>query len=76
MNYDIRNKLTPSDLEDFSRLMAAAIRAEKLIREKKAFLAGRHESSKKLGKRKEYSDYSLSLQRKENKLELGGSKRS
>ena len=37
LNYDIRNKLTPYDLEDFSKLMAAAIRAEKLIREKKAF---------------------------------------
>ena len=31
---------------------------------------------KKLGKRKEYSDHSLSLQRKENKIESGGSKKS
>ena len=28
LHYDIRNRLTPYDLENYSRLMAAAIRAE------------------------------------------------
>ena len=32
LTYDIRSKLTPYDLENFSRLMAAAIRAEKLVK--------------------------------------------
>ena len=32
LSYDIRNKLTPTDLENFSKLMAAAIRAKKLVK--------------------------------------------
>ena len=65
--YDIRNKLTPYDLEDFSRLMAAAIKAEKLVNERKAFFAARGESSKRSGKRKEYPDTSSVLKRRDNR---------
>ena len=50
LNYDIRSRLTPYDLDGFSRLMAAAIRAEKLANERKAFFTARAESSKKSGK--------------------------
>ena len=32
LHYDIRSRLTPYDLENFSRLMAAAIRAERLVK--------------------------------------------
>ena len=35
LSYNIRNRLTPYDLETFSRLTAAAIRAKKLKNEKK-----------------------------------------
>ena len=58
LHYDIRNKLTPYDLEGFLRLMAAAIQAEKLVNERKAFFAARGESSKRSGKLIESSDSS------------------
>ena len=45
--YDIRNKLTPTDLDNFSKLMAAAIRAEKLVKERKSYFANQRESSSK-----------------------------
>ena len=46
LNWDIRSRLIPYDLENFSTLMAAAIRAKKLVNERKAFFAARGESSK------------------------------
>ena len=54
LHYDIRNMLTPYDLENFSRLMAAAIRAEKLVKERKAFFANQKESSSRSEKRKDH----------------------
>ena len=44
LHYDIRSKLTPYDLENFSRRMAAAIRAEKLVKEGKSYFANQKES--------------------------------
>ena len=67
LHYDIQNKLTPYDLEGFSRLMATAIRAEKLVNERKAFFAARAESSKKSGKRKEQSDTFSASKRRDNR---------
>ena len=67
LNWDIRSRLTLYDLEGFSRLMAAAIRAEKLVNERKAFFAARGESSKRSGKRKEYSDSSSAPKRRDNR---------
>ena len=67
LHYDIRSKLTPYDIESFSRLMAAAIRAEKLVVERKAFFAARADSSKRSGKRKEHPDSSSASQRKDNR---------
>ena len=54
LSYDIRSKLTPYDLETFSRLTTAAIRAEKLVNEMKQFTSVPGESSGRFGKRKEY----------------------
>ena len=54
MTYDILSKLTPYDLETFSRLIVAAIRTEKLVNEKKTFPSSPGESSGRFGKRKEY----------------------
>ena len=54
LTYDIRSRLTPYDLENFSRLMAAAIRAEKLVKEKKAISSTPRESGSRSEKRKEY----------------------
>ena len=70
LNWDIRNRLTPYDLEGFSRLMSAAIRAKKMVNERKAFFAARGESSKKSGKRKEQSDSSSASKKRDNR---GGS---
>ena len=53
LHYDIRSRLTPYDLENFSRLMAAAIRAEKLVKERKAYFASRKESGSRSEKRKD-----------------------
>ena len=75
LHYYIRNKLTPYDLEDFSRLVAAAIRAEKLVNERKAFFAARGESSKRSGKRKEYSDSSSAPKRRDNRSGFTGFKK-
>ena len=52
--YDIRSKLTPYDLETFSWLTAAAIRAEKLVNERKTLPSNQGESSNRFRKRKEY----------------------
>ena len=54
LTYKIRSKLTPYDIETFPRLLAAAIRAEKLVNEKKVLLSSSEEISEKSGKRKEY----------------------
>ena len=54
LNFEIRNKLTPSDMENFSRLMAAAVWAEKLVKERKAYSASQRELGNKSGKRKEH----------------------
>ena len=54
LTYDIRSKLIPYDLETFPRLIAAAIRAEKLLNEKKIFSSSPGES--RFEKRKEYQD--------------------
>ena len=43
LHYDIRNRLTPYDLENYSRLMAAAIRAERLAKERKAYFSNQKE---------------------------------
>ena len=67
LHYDIRNKLTPYDLKGFSRLMAAAIRAEKLVNERKAFFAARGESGKRSGKCKEDPDTSSAFKRRDNR---------
>ena len=75
LHYDIRNKLTPYDLEGFSRLMAAAIRAEKLVNERKAFFAARGESCKRSGKCKEYSDTSSAPKRRDNRGGFTSSKK-
>ena len=53
LHYDIRSRLTPYDLESFSRLMAAAIRAEKLVKERKAYFANQNESGSRSEKRKD-----------------------
>ena len=50
LTYKIRSKLTPYDLEIFPRLIAAAIRAEKLVNEKKALLSSSEKTSERLGK--------------------------
>ena len=39
--YEIRSRITPSDLQSFQGLRAAAIRAERLIREQEKYLAAR-----------------------------------
>ena len=67
LHYDIRSKLTSYDLESFSRLTAAAIRAEKLVNERRAFFAARSESGKRAGKRKEHLDSSSASKKKDNK---------
>ena len=54
LSYDIRSKLTLTDLENFSKLMAAAIRAEKLVKERRAYFASQKESGNRSGKRKEH----------------------
>ena len=54
LHYDIRSRLTPYDLENFSRLMAAAIRAEKLVKERKTYFANKKESGNRSGKRKDH----------------------
>ena len=75
LNNEIRNRLTPYDLESFSRLTEAAVRAEKLVNERKAFQAARAESSKKSGKRKEFSDSSVDFKRRDNRGGFTGSRR-
>ena len=54
LTYKIRSKLTPYDIETFPRLIAAAIRAEKLVNENKTFLPISEKVSERLKKRKEY----------------------
>ena len=54
LSYDIRNKLTLTDLENFSKLMAATIWAEKLRKEWRAYFASQRESGTRSGKRKEH----------------------
>ena len=66
LNWDIRSRLTSYDMESYSRLMAAAIRAEKLLNERKAFFAARGESSRRSGKRKEQSDSSSASKKRDN----------
>ena len=56
LTYKIRSKLTPYDMETFPRLIAAAIKAEKLVNEKKTLLPSSEKVSEKLEKRKEYQD--------------------
>ena len=53
LHYDIRNRLTPYNLENYSRLMAAAIRAVRLAKERKAYFSNQKESSSRSGKRKD-----------------------
>ena len=50
LTYDIRSRLTPYYLENFSRLMATAIRAERLVKERKAYFANQKESGSRSGK--------------------------
>ena len=57
--------MTPYDLENFSRLTSAVIRAERLVNERKAFFAARGESSKKSGKRKEQLDPSSASKKRD-----------
>ena len=66
MHYDIRSKLTPYDLENFSRLMAVAIRAEKLVKEGKAYFASQKESGSRSEKRKD-PPTAISKNRKESR---------
>ena len=66
LHYDIRSRLTPYDLENFSRLMAAAIRAEKLVKERKAYFASQKESGSRSEKRKDLST-AISKDGKESK---------
>ena len=68
LTYNICNKLTPYDHETFPRLIAVAIRAEKLLNEKKIFSSSPGES--RFEKRKEYQDSAPSSPPK------GGSNRS
>ena len=72
LQYDIRSKLTPYDLENFSRLMAAAVRAEKLVKERRAYFAKQKESSSKSGKQK---DHPGSSSRDGNKSRFSGAKK-
>ena len=65
LNWNICSRLTPYDLESFSRLTSAAIRAERLVNERKAFFAARGESSKKFGKRKEQLDPSSASKKRD-----------
>ena len=44
LHFEIRNKLTPFDMENFSRLMTAAVWAEKLVNERRAYFASQKES--------------------------------
>ena len=39
LNYEIRDRLTPSDLRSYLDLRAAAIRAERLQKEKEKYMA-------------------------------------
>ena len=41
LNYEIRSKLTPTDLQTYQDLRAAAIRAERLTKERERFLSTR-----------------------------------
>ena len=54
LTYKIRSKLTPYDIETFPRLIAAAIRAVKLVNEKKTLLPSSEKVSERLKKRKDY----------------------
>ena len=56
LTYKIRSKLTPYDMETFPRLIAAAIRAEKLVNEKKTLVLSSEKVTERLEKRKEYQD--------------------
>ena len=53
LHYDIRSRLTPYDVENFPRLMVAAIRAEKLVKERKAYFASQKESGSRSEKHKD-----------------------
>ena len=53
LHYDIRSRLTPCDLENFSRLMEAAVRAEKFTKERKTYSASYKESGSRFEKRKD-----------------------
>ena len=72
LHYDIRNRLTPYDLENYSRLMAAAIRAERLAKERKAYFSNQKESSSRSGKRK---DRTFSSSRDESSSRYSGPKK-
>ena len=72
LQYDICSKLTPYDLENFSRLMAAAIRAEWLVKERKAFFAHQKESGSRSEKRK---DHPGSSSRDGNRSRFSGAKK-
>ena len=52
LTYKIHSKLTPYDLETFSRLIAAVIRAEKMVNEKKILLPSPRKSSERVEKLK------------------------
>ena len=41
LHYEIRSRITPGDLQSFQALRAAAIRAERLIKEQERYLAAR-----------------------------------
>ena len=72
LHYDIRSRLTPYDLENFSRLMAAAIRVEKLVKEGKAYFASQKESGSRSEKRK---DPPTAIFHAEKESRIAGSKR-
>lgn len=65
MRYEIRSKITTGYLESYARLRAAAVRAERLEKEKESGSQGakteyKGESSSRPGKRKSYSQPSYS----------------
>ena len=71
LTYKIRSKLTPYDIETFPRLIAAAIRAEKLVNEKKVLLPGSEKSNERIEKRK-HQDSVPSVPHKDRKSEGKG----
>ena len=75
LNYEIRDRFTPGDLRSYPDLRAAAIKAERLQKEKERFMASQKskrtderpsgESSSRLGKRSGYSALTQSQRRRD-----------